>query len=320
MNKTNVSKTAREIAEEFNLGECLSQKPIGRSGRGIVALTTDAGRFVLKPAKNHAMSALYSEVERVLNADGVRQARIFRTPDGSLISTSGYSVYEFVEGTTGDCLSMTAARLGSAMGYMAVYNASLARLDTPAAVTALDDPWNQAASLRYVVDELPERIDDLNLGSSTRAILARCIAFLRERRESVDKGIQLVHGDIGPDNILFAGEDVVTIIDFSPHCASELYSLCQFFYWQFLWGKDVESAADDIRESLEIYCQMKPGFSIADGDSHAMLVFAAGYRLLGPLLAMRAGIATYSGAAIQARADLLERLIDSDSYGFSAGS
>ena len=102
MNQTEVY---RQIPEEFNLGECFRQEPIGNRGRGIVALATDAGRFVLKPAKNQASAALYSEVEHMLNADGLRQARIFRRPEGSLISASGYSVYEWVEGTTSDCLT-----------------------------------------------------------------------------------------------------------------------------------------------------------------------------------------------------------------------
>jgi len=126
VNRTEVIEVAREIAEEFNLGECLRQAKIGGSGRSIVALTADGGRLVLKPAKNQAYVALYSEVAQTLNAEGDRQARIFRNPDSSLISTSGYSVYEFVEGTT--CRCLTPALLDSSMGYMAAYNASLARL------------------------------------------------------------------------------------------------------------------------------------------------------------------------------------------------
>jgi aminoglycoside phosphotransferase (APT) family kinase protein len=305
------------IAEEFNLGECLHHEPIGKSGRGILALTTDAGRFVLKPENDQAYAALYSEVEQALNADGVRQARVYRKPDGSLISTSGYVVLEWVDGVGCDCL--TSPRLASAMGYMAAYNSSLARLSIPAAVTDPDNPWNRAASFRYVLDELPDRIDDIHLGPNAKAALVRSIVFLRERRASLDVPVQLIHNDIGPGNILFSGDNVVTIVDFSPNAGPELVSLCHFFYWQFLWGKDVESAAGDIRESLDIYCQKKPGFSIAGGDLHTMLVFAATYRLLAPLLAMETDFAAYGVPTTEYRAGILERLIESGSYDFTVG-
>jgi Ser/Thr protein kinase RdoA (MazF antagonist) len=317
VNQSEVSDLVREIAEEFGLGECLHQEPIGKSARGILALTTDAGKFVLKPENNRAYAAVYSEVEQALNADGVRQARVFKKHDGSLISRNGYMVQEWIDGA--GCDLLTPARLASAMGYMAAYNSSLARLSIPAAVTDPDNPWNRAASFRYILDELPDRIDDIPPRPEARAALLRSIAFLRERRASLGAPVQLIHNDIGPGNILFSGDSVVTIVDFSPHAAPELVSLCHFFYWQFLWGKDVESAARDIRESLDIYCQEKPGFSVARADLHTMLVFAATYRLLGPLLAMDTEFAGYGASGTEYRASLLKRLIDSGCYDFTVG-
>ncbi len=313
----NNTRTASEIAEEFGLGQYLSQEPIGRAGRGVLALTTKSGRFVLKPMGDAASAALYAEVERQLNAEGVRQPRIFQKPDGSLISTRGYAAFEFVKGTS--CEDLIPARLHSAMAYIAAFHAALARLRVPPGLSDRKDPWSRAASIHFLIDELPKRIDDLDLRTTQRAIAKSCLDFLKERREAFERSAQLVHSDIGPDNILFLGDEVATIIDFTPHVAPELFALCQFFYWSFLWKMDIRSAEEAVRKSLAIYSENRPEFLIAEGALHATLVWAAAFRLFGPLLAMDAGLASYSASGIEVRASLLKGIMESEPFNFSSG-
>ncbi len=54
---------------------------------------------------------------------------------------------------------------------------------------------------------------------------------------------QLVHGDIGPDNVLLDGERVVAIIDFRPHVLPVLSAASTAPYWYHVYGQRAVSAA-----------------------------------------------------------------------------
>jgi Ser/Thr protein kinase RdoA (MazF antagonist) len=54
---------------------------------------------------------------------------------------------------------------------------------------------------------------------------------------------QLVHGDIGPDNVLMDGDDVVAIIDFSPHHQPVLFAVATAIYWYHVYGHDAPDTA-----------------------------------------------------------------------------
>ena len=83
------------------------------------------------------------------------------------------------------------------------------------------------------------------------------------------------------------------------------------------WRGDIRSAKGAIRESLTIYSHNRPEFMIAEGALHAMLVWAAAFRFFGALLAIDAGLASYSGSGIEARAGLLKRLLESEAFNFT---
>ena len=53
---------------------------------------------------------------------------------------------------------------------------------------------------------------------------------------------QLVHGDIGPDNVLLDGEQVVAIIDFTPHVLPVLFAASTALYWYHVYGQRAVSA------------------------------------------------------------------------------
>ena len=142
-----------------------------------------------------------------------------------------------------------------------------------------------------------------------RGTISRYITLLQELIPSGEWPAQLVHGDVGPGNIIFSGDRVVTIIDFTPHEATEVYALCQFFYWNFLWDADVGAAIDKIRSYTTFYSQCICNEVISDSALHAALVMAAGHRLLGPVYAMHSGTAEYVAAAIATRAELLDRVM-----------
>jgi hypothetical protein len=131
------------IVEEFGLGRLQSCEALGPKGRLTMLLTTDESAFVIKSADKREWLSLYSTVEQQLNAAGIRQARLHVRPDGSLLSTSGYAVYEHLPGEPID--HPTHAQLLSALRYLARYNQALARIPVPEWAFVLDDPWKRAA-------------------------------------------------------------------------------------------------------------------------------------------------------------------------------
>ena len=48
---------------------------------------------------------------------------------------------------------------------------------------------------------------------------------------------QLVHGDIGPDNVLMHGDEVVAIVDFTPFCQPVLFAVATAVYWYHVHGR-----------------------------------------------------------------------------------
>jgi Ser/Thr protein kinase RdoA (MazF antagonist) len=48
---------------------------------------------------------------------------------------------------------------------------------------------------------------------------------------------QLMHGDIGPDNVLMDGDDVIAIVDFTPLCQPVLFAVATAVYWYHIYGR-----------------------------------------------------------------------------------
>ena len=107
---------------------------------------------------------------------------------------------------------------------------------------------------------------------------------------------QLIHSDPGPDNILFNGDSVYSIIDFTPEYENEIYSLCQFCYWNFYW-RGAEIRSDNW---LNLYWQRET--STAEKRLFQLyMVKAALFRVAGPLMA--------GNTNLEQRFDILEQIV-----------
>ena len=319
MNEVAIAEVARTVAEEFDIGRLILCEPIGAASRRVGSLTTSRGNYVLKPAKSPEAFQFYADVETLLNSKGVRQARVFSKPDGTLISRHGFALYEMMEGS--NSISLNAAQIESTMAYMANYNAALAGIPVPSHLTSSDDPWNRAVSPIFLVEDLLGRIDTLGMSSSTRRTAERCVHFLSSEIQTFhDLSSQLVHSDIGPGNILYNGDDIVSVIDFSPHAAPELYSLCGFFYWQFLWFNEFDLDIDAVRFSLDLYAANRPAFSANAKALRFLMVMAAAFRLFGPIMAMAEGLSSYTQETIDVRAGLVDKVLDNESLSHALDS
>jgi Ser/Thr protein kinase RdoA (MazF antagonist) len=306
------------IVEEFGLGRLQSCEALGPKGRLTMLLTTDESAFVIKSADKREWLSLYSTVEQQLNAAGIRQARLHVRPDGSLLSTSGYAVYEHLPGEPID--HPTHAQLLSALRYLARYNQALARIPVPEWAFVLDDPWKRAADPDYLIDELASQLDSLRLSPPALATAGDCLNFLAGQRQVLRRSEKrLIHGDLGPGNLLFEEDEVVAVIDFTPQPGSELYSLCQFFYWHFLFLSDSGLRLDRIGLFLNGYRDAGQSLEVDEEALKVMMVLAAAFRLFGPSMAAAEGLASYSAEAITRRAELLAEVL-SASFGTATPS
>jgi len=218
-----------QIVEEFGLGEYVTHEALADGNVAVYKLVTSAGVYFLKQVEDVEAVGLYREVERTLNAWDVRQARLYLRPDGGCVSVTGFAVYEFLEGDAS--YEINDYRLESLMVYLGRFNEALGHIAVPQTVTDNSNPWKKADSLEYLFGLFKSDIADVSISNSTRLIIADTLAFLKAKQKALDKlSKQLIHGDIGPGNILYAGDSVVSVIDFTPMCGAGLYALCHFFY------------------------------------------------------------------------------------------
>jgi Ser/Thr protein kinase RdoA (MazF antagonist) len=211
-------------AAEFGLGHLLDTAPVP-GHPDVFRITTERGTFLARPA-GPADPALYEQVAVRLARAGIRQAMPVRTTTGALASESGLVVHEFLPGATS--MSPSPAQTLATMGHIAAYHEALR--DFPAPVMA-QNLWTRVMSPEYLLAELPP----LRLGDAVQTALdqlARALPLIAALPR------QLIHGDIGPDNVLMDGDDVVAIIDFTPHVQPVLSAVATAVYWYHVHGRD----------------------------------------------------------------------------------
>ena len=225
------------MAAQFGLGEPVDVVPLAGGHPDVVKLTTARGAFVLKPAGRTVEAELYARVAQVLNEAGICQARPLRTVGGSLVGDWGHTVQEFLAGQIS--LAPTPAQTAATMRHVAAYHSALEQVRAPASLRAADTVRTRVASAHYLIDALPGLARRAGLPAEGRTAITAAlgeIAIWLPRLGPLRR--QLVHGDIGPDNVLMDGEDVVAIIDFTPFDEPVLFALSTALYWYHVYGHD----------------------------------------------------------------------------------
>jgi Ser/Thr protein kinase RdoA (MazF antagonist) len=302
-----VPDTAR-IAAEFGLGRPLSVSPLAGGHPDITRLTTAQGSFVVKPAYATDDADLCEQAARVLSAAGIRQARLLRTTAGLLVSESGHTVQEFLPGQT--CLRPTGAQTAATMRHAAAYHVVLEKVPVPAGLRAARTVWDRVASADYLVEALPGLLrghgaPEYAGDGVIAAALSQVERALPQMRELPR---QLVHGDIGPDNVLMDGDEVIAIIDFTPLCQPVLFAVATAVYWYQVHGRR-RLDPGGIRASLDAAAP-RPWTATEREIWPAMLAREALRRLATPL-AVAAQAAAQPPAWPTARYQAVVTLMDS---------
>jgi Ser/Thr protein kinase RdoA (MazF antagonist) len=275
--------------QEFGLGSPLEQESLSGGSAAAFRVRSARGNFVIKDGGDERVLRLYKQVAETLNAQGVRQARLYESISGRLTASSGHAVYDFLPGAW--AWQPTATQSAAFMRYFAAYQRALRAVPIPLFVTEVRTPWQQADSLDYLLHDMPGLLATIRVSPLFARTAERVLAFLAEHRPIIDgQPKQLVHGDVGPGNILYADDGGIALIDFTPYRESALYALGVSFYWHYVYANDGRPDVMRIRDDLRAYAAVHPWTDEAKRAFYPALVKAAARILFVPiLLALTAG-------------------------------
>ena len=284
----------RRLAGEFDLGTPLSVEPVTGGSAVVAKLTTSRGVFLLKPVYRRADVELYATVEEHLNAVGVRQARLVRTTGGE-VTSSGFWVQEFLPGTALPAWP-DRAQADAVLGHFAAYDRALAGVDVPAELRVRDHLWTRVVSPAWLAAHLPGLVER-GPGWLAPGPVAEALEMLAVRAAAFEAlPRQVVHGDHGPDNVLYDGSGeagreqhgrAVVVLDFSPHHEPVLFGVACALYWFHVHPYASGSDASGERHAAvaELVSRLRSGLAAYAADRPWS---AAERALVGPMLVREA--------------------------------
>ncbi len=224
-----------QIVAEFGLGRLVEVIPLAGGRAEVVRLTTSDGMFVAKPSQRTDDLELAEEAAILLTKAGVRQAALLRTLTGKLTSESRHTVQEHLPGQLWP--RPTKSQVLATMRHLADYHAVLADLPVPDSLRTADTLWTQVASAEYLIQELPGLFDRFGPRTGGQRLVATALGQVESSLPLIRTlPRQVVHGDIGPDNVLIDDDEVVAIIDFTPHYQPVLFAVACAVYWTSVYG------------------------------------------------------------------------------------
>ena len=269
------------VAAQFGLGEVVSVGRPTYGGPEVRLVTTEAGSFVLKHFDSPWHAELCDVVADHLNARGVRQARLFRTVDGRVVTRDGYSVQERLPGEV--FMSPSPEQHHAVFAYLARHDSALADLAVPAELGTADTVWTRTASAEYLLANLFDLLGRHQGATLQPGPIADALAALAEALPTIASlPAQLVHGDVGSDNVLLDGSNVA-VVDFTPYHQPALFALGTALYWYFVHGKPDGIDLAGIRSALGSYAECRSFTSAELSVLPAMVLRESLRRLAVPL-------------------------------------
>jgi Ser/Thr protein kinase RdoA (MazF antagonist) len=280
--------------------EVLSLDRLPSGDPAIRKVTSSAGTYLLKPAWRRADIALLAELP-ALSPHGVRQPAVTRTVTGQLVSPDGYFLLDFLPGEPE--LRPSGAQTLAVMRAVGSLNAALGRL-TAGWEPDRDSLFVQVTEPGFLIAELPGLLRHYGLATRPGRTAIACLAGHQAALDALPR--QPVHGDIGPDNVLLDGEQVVAIIDFTPHVLPVLFAASTALYWYHVYGQRAVSAAG-LAASRTAMAEVRP-WSAAEEELWAVGLAWEGLRRLATTLELARRADTAPGPAAATRMTAVEAI------------
>lgn len=291
---------------EYDIGQFLAAETLPAGGPANRKVSTSAGTFLLRPGYRAADVALQAQVAPLLTARGFRQPLVVPTAAGTLVTSAGQVLLEFLPGSM--TVDPTPAQVTAAMRHIAGYHRALGELPVTYQPDA-GSPWVRVADPGFLLAELPGLLDRYGLADAGTDAALACLDRARADLAALPR--QVVHGDIGPDNVLMDGDEVVSLIDFTPYLESVLFATSCALYWYHVHGAATVTA-QRLRASMRALGEARPWTGAELGLWPAALVREALRRLATPLELARQsdpGSTTTAAPAVGPRKAALTALV-----------
>jgi Ser/Thr protein kinase RdoA (MazF antagonist) len=291
---------ARSVLACYDIGAVLSVDRLPGGHPAVRKVTTSAGTYLLKPVWRRADVALLAELP-ALSPHGVRQPEVITTGAGQLVSPDGYFLLEFLPGEPE--LEPSGAQIRAVMRAVGGLHVALGQLavgyepDQDSVFVQVTDPG-------FLIAELPGLLRHYGLATGSAHT---AIARLAEHQAALGAlPRQLVHGDIGPDNVLLHGDQVVAIIDFTPHVLPVLFAASTALYWYHVYGRREVSVAG-LAASRAAMAEVRP-WPAAEEELWAAGLVWEGLRRLATTLELASRACADPGPAARARLAAVEAI------------
>jgi len=240
---------------------------------------TKSEKYIIKVNDRPDFVRLYGKIESVLTELGYTQSRIIKTNRNELLTSESAVLYTFLHGESHKNLNIT--QVENAIKYIKHFNSALLNVPfDPQEIKELNI-WDKVKSLDFLINYFEYK--HLPLEESKILLLTKAIQILSDNMSLLSKiPKQLIHSDLGPDNFLFQNDNVYSIIDFTPEYENEIYSLCQFCYWNHFWISIENEQL--ISDCLKIYYQRNAS-KTEKKIFNAFMVKAALFRIAGAIMA-----------------------------------
>jgi len=203
------------IEKNYNIGAIAKIEKTTNGSGNTYMIETNVGKYIAKVNERIDFVSIYNKVERALNSLGFIQSCIIKTTKNKIMASEGVVLYEYINGE--NHLVLSEAQSNNAIKYMKEYNKALKMVPFNKEEISVINYWDKARSLDFIIRELPTLTNKLQLEEIDRKNICETINILTNNKLALEKqGKQLIHSDLGADNFIFQGNEVISIIDFTP--------------------------------------------------------------------------------------------------------
>jgi hypothetical protein len=266
------------ITNNYNINPVINVTKTTNGSGKTFCIETHEDKYIAKTTERLDFISLYDRIQPILSEKGFIQSKIIRTKTDELMTPEFIVLYSFLPGE--NYKKLNERQIINAVHYMRDYNSALSAVSFLPAEIKNENHWDKAKSIAFLVNDF--KYAHLDLERNDDEGLNEAIQILRENLSLLgDAKKQLVHSDLGADNFMFQGDNVFSIIDFTPEYENEIYALCQFCYWVYFWPETNNPVLLD--NWLEIYHQK----SVSKYERklfYTLLIKASLFRAAGVLL------------------------------------
>ncbi|WDV45836.1 phosphotransferase [Clostridiaceae bacterium M8S5] len=229
-------KSIEDIIAQYEIGEIKSVVMPGFGSNDTWIIESLAGKYVLKRNQRED----YVQVQIIANkALGLKRKmnRIIESIEGEFIVDDNYVLYEYIHGEV--ISNIDDLSISSFLRELALFNIELRDVNINDIKIERHNYWDDAFNTSYISDEY---LRDLCIYGFDKDLQKRIVSCTNHVLQKVDllarKRNQLIHSDLGIDNMILTKHKHVKFIDFTPLVDSHYLSVASFIYWEILYKND----------------------------------------------------------------------------------